>query len=75
MYIRIFIEIYNWQNKRLVYETYGIVELEKYLILKVENLLNLGSQRFYKISKLLQSAHNVLRDTKSNNFYLNNYMN
>lgn len=41
MYIGALIEIYNWRNKNQVYETYEIIELEKYLILKLENHLNL----------------------------------
>ncbi len=51
-----------------------MVELEKYPISRAENSLNLGGQRFYKISEVLQSAHVVPRDTKGNNFYLNNYI-
>ena len=49
IYTGVFIEIYNWHYRKLVYVTYRIVKFEKYSILKVENLLNLGSQRFYKI--------------------------
>ena len=51
-----------------------MVELEKYPISRVENPLNLGSQRFYKISKVLRSAHVMPRDTEGNTFYLNNYI-
>ena len=43
MYIRAFIEIYNWRFRRLVYKTHGIVKLEKYLISRLENPLNLDS--------------------------------
>ena len=75
MYTQALIEIYNWRYKRLVHETHGIVELEKYSISKAKNLLNLGSQQFYKISEVLQSAHVVSRNTKNNTFYLNNYIN
>ena len=53
MYIRAFVEIYNWQNRRLFHEIYGIVKLEKYLILRAKNALNLGNQQFYKISEVL----------------------
>ena len=53
IYIRIFIKIHNQQNRRLVYKTYRIVKFEKLLILRVKNPLNLKSQQFYKISKVL----------------------
>lgn len=43
IYIKAFIEIYNWQNKKLVYKIYRIVKLEKYLILNAENPLNLNN--------------------------------
>ncbi len=75
MYTGAFIVIYNWRYRRLVHETHGIVELEKYLILRVENSLNLNSQRIYKISEVLQSAHVMPRDTKSNTSHLNNHIN
>ncbi len=51
-----------------------MVELEKYPISRAENPLNLGGQRFYKISEVLQSAHVVPRDTEGNTFYLSNYI-
>lgn len=53
MYIRIFIEIYNWHNLRLVNEIHKIAELEKYPISKVENPLNLSTHQFYKIHSIL----------------------
>ena len=53
IYIRGFVKIYNWRFRRLVHETHGMVKLEKYLISKTENPLNLGNQRFYKISEVL----------------------
>ncbi len=74
MYIGAFVEIYNWRSRGLVHKTYGIVKLEKYLIFKAENPLNLGGQQFYKISEVLQSVHVLPRDTKCNPFYLNNYI-
>ena len=74
IYTGAFVEIYNWQNRELVDETHEIVKLEKYPISRAENPLNLGSQQFYKISEVLQSAHIVPRDTESNTFYLNNYI-
>ena len=51
-----------------------MVKLEKYPIWRVENLLNLSGQQFYKISKVLQSAPIVSKNTKDNTFYLNNYI-
>ena len=51
-----------------------MIELEKYLILRAKNSLNLGGQQFYKISKVLQSTHTVPKDTEDNTFYLNNYI-
>ena len=74
MYIRAFVKIYNWQNRKLVHEIHGIVKLEKYPISKAKNSLNLGGQKFYKISKVLQNAYVVSRDTEGNTFYLNNYI-
>ena len=74
MYTEAFIEIYNWCYRGLVHKTHGIVELEKYLISRVKNLLNLGSQQYYIISEILQNAHVVPRDIKVNTFYLNNYI-
>ena len=74
MYTRAFVEIQNWRSRELVHETYGIVELEKYLILRAEKSLNLGGQQFYKISEVLQSAYVLLRDIEGNTFYLNNYI-
>lgn len=75
MYIEAFIVIYNWQNRELVYKTNGMVKLEKYLISRAEYFLNLDSQKFYKISEILQSAYVMPRNTKGNTFYLNNYSN
>ncbi len=40
----------------------------------MENLLNLGSQQFYKISKVLQSIHIVSKDVEDNTSYFNNYI-
>ena len=74
MYTGAFVEIYNWRFRGLVHETHGMVEFEKYPISKAENPLNLSGQRFYKISKVLQSAHVVPRDNEDNTFYLNNYI-
>lgn len=74
MYTETFFEIYNWWNKRLVYEIHGIVELKKYPISKAKNPLNWRSKQFYKISEVLQTAHVMPRDTDNNTFYLNNYI-
>ena len=74
IYIGAFVEIYNWRSRKLVHKTHGIVELEKYPILRAEKPLNLGGQRFYQISEVLQNAHVVPRDTEGNTFYLNNYI-
>ena len=74
MYSGAFIEIYNWHSRRLVHKTYRIVKLEKYPILRVENPLNFGDQQFYKTSEVLQSADVVPRDTESNTFYFNIYI-
>ena len=74
MYTRAFVEIYNRRSRGLVHEIYKIVELEKYLISRAKNSLNFNSQRFYRKSEVLQSAHVILRDTEGNTFYLNNYI-
>lgn len=42
MYTGAFVEIYNWCSGKLVHKTYGMIEFEKYLILKAEKPLNLG---------------------------------
>lgn len=75
IYTETFVEIYNWHSKELVYKTYEIVKLEKYLISRPENSLNLDDQQFYKISQVLQNAYIVTRDIEDNTFYLNNYIN
>ena len=75
IYIKTFVEIYNWRYRGLVYKTHEIVKLEKYPISKAENPLNLSSQQFYKISTVLWNAHIVPRNTEGNTFYLNNYIN
>ena len=51
MYTRAFVKIYNQRYRRLVHETHEMVKFQKYLILRAENLLNLGSQylTFYKV--------------------------
>ena len=51
-----------------------MIELEKYLILRIANLLNLDSQQFYKISEVLQSNHVVPKDTETKTSYCNNYI-
>ena len=43
IYTKAFVEIYNWQKERLIYETYKMVKFEKYSISEVENPLNLNS--------------------------------
>lgn len=53
IYTRAFIEIYNWCYRGLVHKTHEMVKLDKYLILRIEHLLNLDSQQFYKISEVL----------------------
>ncbi len=53
MYTLAFIEINNWHSIIVVYETYEIVEIEKHLISRVKNYLDLGCQQFYKIFKVL----------------------
>ena len=50
-----------------------MVKLEKYLISKVKNFLNLSNQQFYKIFKVLQSIYVMPKDVESNTFYFNNY--
>lgn len=50
---RVFVKIFNWQNRKLVYKTHKIVELEKYQISKAKNPLNLNDQKFYKIFEVL----------------------
>ena len=74
MYTRAFVEIYNWRSRGLVHKTHGMVEFEKYPISRAEKPLNLGDQRFYKISEVLQSTYVMPRDTEGNTFYLNNYI-
>lgn len=44
IYISVFVEIYNWHNKKLVYKIHRIVEFKKYLILKAKNSLNFATR-------------------------------
>lgn len=74
IYTKAFIEIYHSHSRKLLQKTYKIVKIEKYSISRVENSLNLDSQQFYKIFKILQSTYIMLKDTKNNIFYLNNYI-
>lgn len=74
IYAWAFVEIYNQCSRRLVYETHGMVNLEKYLISKAENYLSLGDQQFYIIFEIVQSVHVVLKDIEDNILYLNNYI-
>lgn len=74
IYTQAFDEIYDWCNRGQVHKTHGMVELEKYPISSVEDPLNQGAHRFYKIFEVLRSAHVVPRDTEGNTFYFNNYV-
>lgn len=75
IYTKVFVKIYNWLSRKLVHETYEIVKLEKYPVSRAKNSLNFGGQQFYKISKVLQSAHVMPKATENKIFYLNNYIN
>ena len=74
LYTGAFVKVYNWRSRKLVYETHEIVKLKKHQISKTENLLNLSGQQFYKISKVLQIAYIIPKDTEDNTFYLNIYI-
>ena len=50
------------------------MEFEKYPILRVKNLLNLGNQQFHKISEVLQTTHIVPKNTKNHTSYLIKYI-
>ena len=52
-----------------------MIDLEKSPISSIRNPLNLGDQQFYKISKVLQTAYMIARNTDNNTFYLNNCIN
>lgn len=71
----IFVEIYSWRYKKLVYTTYRIINLEKFPISRVINLLNLGDQQFYNISEALQSVYIMPKDIKSYTSNVHNYIN
>lgn len=45
-YTKRFVEIYNWHSRGLVHKTQRMIELKKYPISKVKNLMNLGGQQF-----------------------------
>lgn len=62
IYTKAFVEIYNWRNYELVYETRKIVKLEKNLISKIKNPLNLDIYQFNKISLIMQNIYIVLKD-------------
>lgn len=42
IYTNTLVQIYNWHSKKLVNKTFEIFAVEKYLISKIENLLNLS---------------------------------
>lgn len=74
MYIEAFVEIYNWRFGEQAHKTHRIIELEKYPIFRAQNSFYLDCQQFYKISEVLQTAHIVISNIESNNFYLNDYI-
>lgn len=43
-------------------------------MLRAENLFNFRNKPFYKIYKVFQNAHILLKDTDDNNFELRNYI-
>lgn len=69
MYIKAFVKIYNWQNKKLIDKTHEIIKFEKYSIFQAEKFLNLGGQKFCKKSEILQSAYVIPRNIENNTFY------
>lgn len=75
IYNKVFVEIYNWCNRRQVHETYRMVKLEKYPISRIENPLNLGAHQFFKIFEVLQNAYIMSKNTEGNTIYVNNYIN
>lgn len=75
IYIKIFVEIYSWRYKKLVYKTYRIIDLEKFPISRVINLLNPDVQQFYNISEILQSVYIVPKDIESYTSNVHNYIN
>ncbi len=75
IYIKAFVELYNWRNRGQVHEIHGIVKLEKMRASRTEHPRNLGAHYIVERSSILHSAHIILRDQERILFYVNNYIN
>ncbi len=75
IYIRAFVELYNWSNRKQVYEIYGIVELKKIYTSTAKHSCNLGAHWIIKIFSILRNLYVVPRDQERIEFYVNNYIN
>ncbi len=71
-YIGAFVKLYNWRNRRQVYEIHRMVELEKMRTSTAKYLHNLGAHCIIEISSILYSAHVVPKDQEKIMFYINN---
>ena len=69
IYIRVFVELYNWKNHRQVYKIYRIVELEKIYTLMAKYPYNLSTHYIVKLSLILHNAYIVLKDQEKVMFY------
>ena len=74
-YIKAFVELYKWRNRKQVYEMHGMVELDKWHASIAENTFNLGAHCIIEVFLVLHSAHVIPRDQDKLVFYINNYIN
>ncbi len=73
-YIRSFVELYNWKNRKQVHEIYGMVELEKMCTSTTKNPYNLGTHHILEISSILRNVHVIPKDQERIVFFVNNYI-
>lgn len=75
IYTRVFVEFYNWKNRRQVYKINAMIKLKKIRALTAENLCNFGVYWIIKILPVLRSTHVVFKNQNKFVFFVNNYIN
>lgn len=74
IYIKAFVELYNWTNHRQIYKIYRIIKLWKIRVLTAENPGNLSGHQIIEISLVFYNAYVITKDQEKFVFYINNYM-
>ena len=74
IYMRVFVELYNWRNRGQIHEIRGMVKLKKMCVLIAKNSRNLGACRMIEIFSILYNAHVIFRNQDKVVFYVNNYI-